>query len=126
MKKSILIIIIILSSVIMLDAQIRKLNSSDVNDILKKNHDFIVIDVRTEEEFKAGHIKGAININIRQPDAFVKIDKLNRKAKYIVYCRTSNRSKVAVDYMVTKGFMNIYHMMDGFVGWLQNGFPIEK
>jgi phage shock protein E len=126
MKKIINIFIIFLSSVFILNAQIIKLNSNEVNDILKKNHDFIILDVRTEQEFESGHIKGAININISKFDFFNKIDKLDRKAKYIVYCRTSNRSKVAVDYMISKSFINILHMMDGFVGWSNNGLPIEK
>jgi rhodanese-related sulfurtransferase len=126
MKKIINIFIIFLSSVFILNAQIIKLNSTEVNDIIKKNHDFIILDVRTEQEFKSGHIKGAININISKSDFFNKIDKLDRKAKYIVYCRTSNRSKVAVDYMISKGFINILHMIDGFVGWSNNGLPIEK
>ncbi len=126
MKKNILIVIFILSSAFMLNAQIKTLNSTDVNDMLKKNHDFVILDVRTEKEFSSGHIKGAINIDIRQSDAFDKIDKLDHKAKYIVYCRTNRRSKAAVDYMADKGFINIFHMMDGFAGWAENGLPIEK
>jgi hypothetical protein len=37
-----------------------------------------------------------------------------------------NRSKVAVDYMMKKGFMNIWHMTDGWVGWNGKGLPVEK
>ncbi len=126
MKKIISIIGILFFSLIALNAQIKKISSTEVNAMLKKNHDFIVLDVRTADEFKAGHIKGAINIDIRQVDAFAKIDRLDRKAKYIVYCRTSNRSKTAVDHMAANGFMNVYHMIDGFIGWLQNKLPMEK
>lgn len=126
MKKIISIISIIFFSLITLNAQIKKMTSTEVNAMLKKSHDFIVLDVRTADEFNAGHIKGAINIDIRQADALAKIDRLDRKAKYIVYCRTSNRSKTAVDHMAANGFMNVYHMIDGFIGWSQNELPIEK
>jgi phage shock protein E len=126
MKKITYIVIILFFSLITLNAQIKKINSTEANAMLKNAHNFIVLDVRTADEFNAGHIKGAINIDIRQSDAFAKIDKLDRKTKYIVYCRTSNRSKLAVDHMITSGFKNIYHMMDGFVGWSQNMLPTEK
>jgi rhodanese-related sulfurtransferase len=123
MKKIVSILSILSFSIIMLNAQIKKITSTEVDAMLKKEHNFIVLDVRTADEFKAGHIKGAINIDIRQGDALAKIDRLDRKAKYIVYCRTSNRSKTAVDHMAAKGFMNVYHMIDGFVGWSQNELP---
>ena len=126
MKRIIFIFTVFLCLIINLNAQIKNITSLEASDLLNKNHNFIVIDVRTVEEFKAGHIKGAININIKQSDAFSKIEKLDYKAKYIVYCRTANRSKKAVDYMISKGFTNIYHITDGFIGWLRNGLPVQK
>lgn len=94
--------------------------------MLQKDKKWIVLDVRTADEFKDGHIKGAINIDIKQPDALSKIDKLDHNAKYIVHCRTSHRSKLAVDHMVQSGFKTIYQMMDGFNGWSQNNLSMEK
>ncbi len=106
--------------------QIKPINSAEVNAILQKDKQLVVLDVRTPEEFSAGHIKGAINIDIKQPDALSKIDKLDHNAKYIVHCRTSHRSKIAVDHMVQSGFKNLYQMMDGFNGWSQNNLPSVK
>lgn len=106
--------------------QIKPVNSNQVNTMLQKEKDWVVLDVRTPEEFKAGHIKGAVNIDIRQTDAFAKLDKLNHKAKYIVHCRTSHRSKVAVDYMAKKGFTTVYQMMDGMNGWNEQGLAVVK
>jgi rhodanese-related sulfurtransferase len=86
----------------------------------------IVLDVRTTDEFASGHIKGAINIDIHQPDAKDQINKLDHNAKYIVYCRTKNRSGIVVTHMLQNGFKNIYQMMDGIVGWNQNNLPLSK
>ena len=115
------------SSLIALNAQSKiETNSTEVNTMLQKDKKLIVLDVRTPEEFKEGHLKGAINIDIRQSDALAKIDKLDHNAKYIVHCRTNHRSKTAVDHMVQSGFKTVYQMMDGFTGWAANNLAIEK
>jgi rhodanese-related sulfurtransferase len=103
-----------------------EVNSKQVNSMLQKDKKWIVLDVRSADEFNSGHIKGAVNIDIRQPDAFSKIDKLNKNAKYIVHCRTNHRSGMAVEHMMQSGFKNIYQMMDGWSGWLTNNLPVQK
>jgi phage shock protein E len=103
-----------------------EVNSKQVNSMLQKDKKWIVLDVRSAEEFNSGHIRGAVNIDIRQPDAFSKIDKLNKDAKYIVHCRTNHRSGMAVDHMLQSGFKNIYQMMDGWSGWSTNNLPVQK
>jgi rhodanese-related sulfurtransferase len=94
--------------------------------MVQKDKKLIIIDVRTVEEFNSGHIKGAINIDIRQPNALSKIDKLDHNAKYIVHCRTNRRSKNVVDYMVQQKFIAVYQMVDGMNGWVQNNLPLVK
>ena len=129
MKTKILIpvLLLFLSTFAVLDAQTKKeVNSKQANTMLQKDSKLLVLDVRTPEEFKEGHIKGAINIDIRQEDAFSKIDKLNRNSKYLVYCRTNHRSGMAVDHMLKSGFKTVYQMMDGFPGWAANNLPSEK
>jgi len=109
-----------------LSAQRTQLSSPEIKEVLKKNKAIVVIDVRTPEEFAEGHLKGAQNIDIRQQDAYSKLDKLNPKTTYLVYCRTNHRSGMAVDHMMQKGFKNVYQMMDGFPGWAANNFAFEK
>ena len=128
MKTKVLITIIAVFSTITFaqGPQLKQVTSKEAANMLKSDKNLVVLDVRTAEEFKDGHIKGALNIDIRQPDAFVKIDKLNRNAKYIVHCRTNHRSKIAVDHMVQSGFKTIIQIMDGFDGWSQNDLPVVK
>jgi len=121
------VLVLFLASFATVEAQNKiQVNSKEVKELLKKNKDLIIIDVRTPNEFNAGHLKGALNIDVNQYDATSKIDKLNRNARYIVYCRTSNRSGMAVQYMMQKGFKTVYQMMDGFPGWAANNFAYEK
>ena len=105
--------------------QVTPINSTDVQAKLKKEKNWVILDVRTAEEFKDGHIKGAINIDIKQSDALAKIDKLDHNAKYIVHCRTNHRSKIAVDHMAQSGFKTVYQMMDGYSGWAANNLPVD-
>ena len=120
-----LIVVLIISSFTVIEAQNKiEVNSKKVSKMIRKDKKLIVLDVRTADEFKEGHINGAINIDIRQPDALEKIDKLDRNAKYIVHCRTNHRSKTASDHMVKSGFKTVYQMMDGITGWIQNKLPV--
>ena len=112
------VIVLLFSSMINIQAQIKhEVNSKEVNTMLQKDKKFVVLDVRTANEFNEGHIKNAVNIDINQPESLNKIDKLNRNGKYIVYCRTHHRSGIATDHMVKTGFKTIYQMIDGFPGW---------
>jgi len=129
MKTKILIpvLLLFLSTFTALEAQTKKeVNSKQAYAMLQKDIKLILVDVRTPEEFKEGHIKGAINIDIRQEDAFSKIDKLNRNSECLVYCRTNHRSGMAVDHMMKSGFKTVYQMMDGFPGWEANKLTIQK
>jgi rhodanese-related sulfurtransferase len=103
-----------------------EVTSTEVDSLLNKNSKFIVLDVRTPEEFADGHVRGAINIDVHQTDALDRINKLDKNAKYIVYCRTKNRSGVVVNNMMQNGFKTIYQMMDGIVGWNLNKLPVVK
>ena len=59
----------------------------------KENPNFVILDVRTPEEFKSGYIEGAINIDYYGPGFPVEIGKLDRTKTYLVYCRTGNRTR---------------------------------
>ena len=121
-KFLLLMLILLLASFSGVSAQKKQLNSPEINEVLKKNKSIVILDVRTAEEFAAGHLKGAHNIDILQSDAYSKLDKLNPKTTYLVYCRTNHRSGMAVGYMMQKGFKMVYQMMDGFPGWAANNF----
>ncbi len=106
-----------------------QITSKEVVKLLANDKSIVIIDVRTPREFSQGHIKGAINVNISNRNFLENIKKLRKEdTNYLVYCRTKNRSNVAVKYMISNGFSakNIYQMMDGFSGWSANGLPIEK
>lgn len=69
--------------------------------------DSVIIDVRTPEEFALGHLKGAVNIDFNASDFDQSIKSLDPKDKYLIYCRSGNRSSQALKRMQEYGFNNI-------------------
>jgi phage shock protein E len=126
MKKFLLPVILLLFVTITTQGQtiINQINSQEAYTLLQKNKKIVVLDVRTPGEFSQGHIANAINIDINQPDAIEKINKLDKNSSYLVYCRTKNRSGTVANYMVQNGFATVYQMMDGITGWNMNSLPV--
>ena len=81
--------------------------SSTSEDAVVVQSDAIVIDVRTPEEFAAGHLEGAVLIDIKDASFDSKIAALDPDAAYIVYCRSGNRSAQAVERMRGAGIDDI-------------------
>jgi rhodanese-related sulfurtransferase len=84
-----------------------------------------IIDVRTPEEFKEGHISGATNIDYQDKDFESKISSLDKDKQYILYCRSGNRSGKALEIMKQKGF-NASNLEGGIMKWEAEGLPLEK
>ena len=95
-------------------------------DKLRGSNTNTVLDVRTEKEFKAGHIPGAINIDINSPDFAQKIERLDKRQTYLVHCAAGSRSARACEKMEGMGFTNLYELAPGFKGWEKAGKRVEK
>lgn len=80
-----------------------------------------VIDVRTVEEFNAGHLEGALNIPVEVGDFAGAISKLDPEGNYLVYCRTGRRSGLAIDQMTQLGFKNLSNL-----GSLENAAAVTQ
>jgi len=76
-----------------------------------------VIDVRTEEEFRAGHVNGAKNINLFDPYFSDKIAKLDTAKTYFLICRSGNRSASACSIMAKSGHQQLYNIAGGMMSW---------
>lgn len=78
----------------------------------------IRLDVRTPEEFAEGHIAGAVNIDVQNPDFKKEFSKLDRKASVGVYCRSGRRSKLAAEFLAGMGFSG-YELDGGYNAWVE-------
>ena len=86
----------------------------------------VLVDVRTDGEWNAGHLKDAKHIDISKPDFDKKISELKKDATVIVYCAVGGRSSRAAGMMSSKGFKKVYNMDGGINAWAANDFPIVK
>lgn len=78
---------------------------------------YTLIDVRTPEEFKEGHIEGALNIDVKSEEFVTEIENLTKSDTLLVYCRSGRRSLYAAQVMVSFGFQKIYDLEGGFLNW---------
>ena len=106
--------------------QPKTLTAQEMSKMIKKDKKVVLLDVRTPEEYAKGHIAGAKNYTLHNAADMTSIGKLDKKAVYIVYCRTKNRSGVVANQMTQQGFTKVYQMTDGIVGWEQSGLPVVK
>ncbi len=83
-----------------------------------------VIDVRTPAEFAAGHVDGAINIDVEGGAFDAGIATLDKAGQYAVYCRTGRRSQVAADTMAGAGFTSVTNLQGGFDQLAAAGVPV--
>lgn len=80
-----------------------------------------IIDVRTPEEFEAGHLPGAINIDYYDPAFSQKLAQLDPRGEYAIYCRSGNRSSDTLGIMRELGFHDVRDLSGGIRSWVAAG-----
>jgi len=91
-----------------------------------ENQTFIIIDIRTPEEYTNGHIENAINLDYYSKTFRDELNKLDKNKTYLIYCRSGHRSGMALGIMNELGFREVYNMLGGITQWKAEGFPTTK
>lgn len=93
-----------------------RISQDEAKKMMDETTGYIVLDVRTEEEFNLGHIKGAINIP-NENIGHEEIEELpNKEQPILVYCRSGHRSLQASSKLAVLGYKNIYEF-GGIITW---------
>lgn len=100
---------------ITVDAFEKKLSENDVQ----------LIDVRTDEEFSQGHLKGAVNYDRNSGEFENLLSGLNKNKPVLVYCLSGGRSASAADLMLEMGFKEVYNMKGGMMKWNWAAKPLD-
>jgi rhodanese-related sulfurtransferase len=74
-----------------------------------------ILDVRTDKEFKDGHIPGSLHIPLDELGTRAK--KLRRDKELVVYCQSGNRSIWAIKRLMGMGFTNLHNLRGGYHAW---------
>ncbi len=93
------------------------LNPDDFGQKMAQHTEGVVLDVRTADEFKTGHLPKAINANVMSNELITKAAKLNKAKPVFVYCRSGARSARACKTLVNMGFTDVYNMSGGIASW---------
>lgn len=88
-----------------------------------------ILDVRTPEEYAAGHINGSTLLAVQDIPAQEldnRLKELPKDRKILVYCRTGHRSTQASKILVENGFAEVYNMQGGITEWIKAGYETVK
>ena len=85
------------------------------NEILQHEKE-VLIDVRTEQEFNAGHIPGAISIPV--DELRHRLVEIPNAEKIVLYCAVGQRGYLAYRILSQSGFSNIYNLSGGYSTWV--------
>ena len=92
----------------------------------QNNPDFVIIDVRTLEEFAEEHIENATNIDFYSETFRDMLNNLDKNKTYLIYCRVGGRSGSALDIMAELNFKEVYNILGGINQWKAEGLPTVK
>jgi phage shock protein E len=106
-------------------AQVKGISSQEVKDLLAFQPEVVILDVRTPEEYQAGHLKNAQLLNIYSPDFQDRLKALNPEKTYLVYCAVGGRSGQASQQMQELGFKKVYDAQEGFSSLKSMGIALE-
>ncbi|GAH35330.1 unnamed protein product, partial [marine sediment metagenome] len=89
------------------------------------NPDFVIIDIRTPEEFADGHIENAINIDYRSDTFQDELSQLDKNKTYLIYysCACGGIDRKTLNMMAELNFSEVYKISGGSDRWKAEGFP---
>jgi rhodanese-related sulfurtransferase len=78
--------------------------------------DYVILDVRTAEEYAEGHIPNAVNLDHEDVPSQAETMLPDKEALILVYCRSGRRSKIAAEALVELGYTNVKEF-GGIIDW---------
>jgi rhodanese-related sulfurtransferase len=105
-------------------ARVKECTVDDVKTMLDKGEKFLLVDVREESEFAAGHLPGAVHLGKGVIERDIEGKVPDTAAKLVLYCGGGFRSALAADNLQKMGYTNVISMDGGFRVWREKNFPL--
>lgn len=106
--------------------EIELISPQQVYDAIYSEDTVQLVDVRTPEEYKESHLKGAQNICVTSDDFNEKVKTLDKNKPVYVYCKKGGRSANAAKQLKEMGFTKIYDMDGGILLWEEHKLEVSK
>lgn len=103
------------------DVKVEEVTPAAVKKKLDQGESFILVDVRDQHEWDAGHIQGAWLIPLSKLDK--RLNELDQSREIVVYCRSGKRSDKAARILLDSGFTNVRNMKGGILSWIDQVDP---
>lgn len=94
----------------------KKISSEEARQMMQESVDYILLDVRTQEEFDQAHIEGAVLIPDNEIKNKAETELPDKDARILVYCRSGRRSEESAKQLISMGYTNIYDF-GGIIDW---------
>jgi rhodanese-related sulfurtransferase len=106
-------------------SKIRETTIAAVQARLKGGEKLVLVDVREDDEWRSGHIPGAIHLGKGIIERDIEEEIPDHSAEIILYCGGGFRSAIAAESLQQMGYTNILSMDGGMRGWKEAGLPVE-
>lgn len=93
----------------------KEISYKKLKDMMQKNSNAVLLDVRSKQEFEEEHLEGSMNIPLYEIEK--QLQKLpDKKCMILIYCASGHRSKQAKEKLESLGYENVYHLKNGLDG----------
>ena len=117
-----LLIMVMLCSACQSKTEIRSIDGDSVHQMLQNKEDFVLVDVREEDEYNEGHIPQSLLIPLGTIEKDFTSKVPSKDKKIVIYCRSGRRSKEAYEKIVSLGYDDVYDL-GGIQDW---DYEVEK
>jgi len=107
-------------------SRVKECTVDDVRARQAAGEKFVLVDVREESEFAAGHVAGAVHIGKGVIERDIEAKVPDPATPLVLYCGGGFRSALAADALQKMGYTNVISMDGGWRVWTQKGLPTEK
>ena len=106
-------------------SRIKETTPEQIKARLDKGEKFVLVDVREENEWKNGHLHGAIHLCKGIIERDIEASVADKDAEVVLYCGGGFRSVLAAENLMKMGYSNISSMDGGWRRWKELGYPVE-
>jgi rhodanese-related sulfurtransferase len=122
--KSFAVMMVVVSALVTtVSVSAEDISQAQLQHIMQKKQQVVLLDVRTVEEFVEGHIPNALNIPHKELEARLAELSGAKDTQIVIYCRSGRRAEVAKQVLVKNGFNHLDHLTGDFNGWTSSELP---
>ena len=107
-------------------ARIQQTDMDGYKKMLETDEKPLLIDIREDSEWAAGHAAGAIHLGKGIIERDIETRVPDKSAKMVLYCGGGFRSAMAADNLQKMGYTNVFSMDGGVRGWREKNFPLTR